>query len=146
LRARPSEQTFCADVPVSRHTPTREPMIALVDDDNAVLEATASLLRSLGYTVQTFETGRAFLDWGGLNTTSCLIADVMMPGIDGYELQRRLVTRGCRFPIIFLTAVTEPSARTRLLESGAHSVLAKPCSQQHLVDCIESAIDHRGPL
>jgi CheY-like chemotaxis protein len=119
-------------------------LIALVDDDDTVLEATASLLRSLGYTVRTFQSGRAFLGWTGLSQTTCLIADVMMPEIDGYELLRRLVTRGRRFPVIFLTAVTEPSARRRLLDNGAHSVLAKPCSQQTLIDCIESAIDHHA--
>lgn len=68
----------------------------------------------------------------------------MMPEIDGYELQRRLATRGFHFPVIFLTAITDAPARMRLLESGAHSVLAKPCSQQSLIDCIESAIEHRS--
>jgi FixJ family two-component response regulator len=119
-------------------------MISLVDDDDGVREATASLLRSLGYEVQTFASGRAFLDGGHLNDTNCLIADVMMPEIDGYELQRLLAISGCRFPIIFLTAVTETSVRARLLNSGAHCVLAKPCSQQNLVDCIKSAIHHGG--
>jgi FixJ family two-component response regulator len=119
-------------------------MISLVDDDDGVREATASLLRSLGYEVQTFASGRAFLDGSHLNETTCLIADVMMPEIDGYELQRLLAGNGCRFPIIFLTAVTEASARARLLNSGAHCVLVKPCSQQNLVDCIESAIHHDG--
>lgn len=129
----------------SETVPSSSPwtMIALVDDDDAVLEATASLLRSLGYTVQTFRSGSALLDWTGLNKTSCLVADVMMPEIDGYELQRRLATRGYRFPVIFLTAITEMSARMRLLDSGAHSVLTKPCSQQNLIDSIESAIEHR---
>lgn len=129
----------------SETVPSSSPwtMIALVDDDDAVLEATASLLRSLGYTVQTFRSGSALLDWTGLNKTSCLVADVMMPEIDGYELQRRLATRGHHFPVIFLTAITEMSARMRLLDSGAHSVLTKPCSQQNLIDSIESAIEHR---
>ncbi|HWV55733.1 response regulator transcription factor [Pseudorhodoplanes sp.] len=117
-------------------------MIALVDDDDAVLEATASLLRSLGYTVQAFRSGGTFLDWTGLDKTSCLIADVMMPEIDGYELQRRLVIRGYRFPIIFLTAITEASAQMRLMKHGAHCVLGKPCSQQTLVESIESAIHY----
>lgn len=117
-------------------------MISLVDDDDGVREATASLLRSLGYEVRTFESGRAFLDSAGLSNTRCLIADIMMPEMDGYELQRRLANSGCRFPVIFLTAISETSARMRLLDNGAHCVLAKPCSQQNLVDCIESAIDH----
>ena len=115
--------------------------ISLVDDDDGVREATATLLRSLGYEVHSFASSRAFLDWSGLNDTSCLLADVMMPEIDGFALQRLLVDMGCDFPIIFLTAITEQSARMRLIQNGAYSVLSKPCSQQNLVEWIESAID-----
>jgi FixJ family two-component response regulator len=137
-------QEECCGVLKSHSTCQLWMMISLVDDDDGVREATASLLRSLGYEVRTFESGRAFLDSAGLNKTSCLIADIMMPEMDGYELQRRLANCGCRFPIIFLTAIAETSARKRLLESGAHCVLAKPCSEQTLVDCVQSAINQRG--
>jgi FixJ family two-component response regulator len=116
-------------------------MISLIDDDDGVREATASLLRSLGYDVRSFDSGRAFLDWNGLDqSVCCAIVDVMMPEIDGLELSRRLVEAGHRFPVIFLTALTDPAAQARMREAGAHGVLAKPCSERHLVDCIESAI------
>ena len=119
-------------------------MISLIDDDDDVREATASLLRSLGYEVTTFASGRAFLAWSGLNDPTCVVADVMMPEIDGYELQRLLATSGYRFPVIFLTALTEVSAQARLVASGAHSVLTKPCSERALLDCIEAAMEHDG--
>jgi FixJ family two-component response regulator len=119
-------------------------MISLVDDDDEVRQTTASLLRSLGYKVQVFASGRALLDYDRLNDTACLITDVMMPEIDGHELQRLLAINGCRFPIIFLTAVMDMSARARLLNGGAHCVLIKPCSQQSLINYIESAIHHGG--
>jgi FixJ family two-component response regulator len=118
-------------------------MISLVDDDLAVLLANASLLRSLGYSVKTFESGRALLGWSGLADTHCVIADVMMPEIDGFELQRRLAQGGFRFPVIFLTAVSESAARERLMRGGACDVLSKPCPQQRLVDCLESALRQR---
>jgi FixJ family two-component response regulator len=116
-------------------------MITLVDDDPGVLEATAGLLRSLGYNVKTFESGQALLDWSGLaEEACCVITDVMMPEIDGFELQRRLVLQGHRFPIIFLTAITEHAARERLLRAGAYDVLSKPCQEQRLLDCLEAAL------
>jgi FixJ family two-component response regulator len=119
-------------------------MISLVDDDPAVLAAIAGLLRSLGYEVRTFNSGHALLDWSGLAETRCIITDVMMPEIDGFELQRRLTLAGFRFPVIFLTAVSERAARERLIRGGAYDVLSKPCSEQRLVDCIAAALEQRS--
>lgn len=117
-------------------------MISLVDDDPGVLEANAGLLRSLGYDVITFKSGRELLEWSGLEMASCVIADLMMPDIDGFELQRRLTLQGFRFPVIFLTAVSETPAKERLLRAGAYDVLSKPCPEQRLLDCLEAAL-HR---
>ena len=116
-------------------------MITLVDDDPGVLEANAGLLRSLGYVVKTFNSARALLEWSGLADACCVITDVMMPEIDGFELQRRLALQGHHFPIIFLTAVTEDAARARLLHAGAYDVLSKPCSEQRLVTCLQTALE-----
>jgi FixJ family two-component response regulator len=117
-------------------------MISLVDDDPGVLEATAGLLRSLGYDVKSFESGRDLLDWSGLAETCCVISDVMMPEIDGFELQRRLVLLDFRSPVIFLTAMPEQAARERLLRAGAYDVLLKPCPEQRLVTCLQAALEH----
>jgi FixJ family two-component response regulator len=117
-------------------------MISLVDDDPGVREATARLLRSLGYDVKTFESGQALLDWSGLSETCCVIADVVMPEIDGFELQRRLARQGFQFPIIFVTAIAEDAARERLMRGGAYDVLSKPCPEKRLMECLESALEH----
>lgn len=116
-------------------------MISLVDDETEVLEATAGLLRSLGYVVKTFASGYELLGSNDIVETECVIADVMMPGIDGFELQRRIALSGFRFPIIFLTAVSGTLARERLMSGGAFDVLSKPCSQQQLVNSLEAALD-----
>ena len=116
-------------------------MITLVDDDDGVREATANLLRSLGYKVRTFESGRALLGWSGLNQISCVITDIMMPEIDGFELHRRLVRGGYRFPIIILTALTDAVAEARMKECQVHCILTKPCSERNLLDCVRSALD-----
>jgi FixJ family two-component response regulator len=120
-------------------------MISLIDDDEGVREGTASLLRSLGYDVRTFESARDFLEWSasGLDAISCIITDVMMPEIDGFELYRRLSGAGHRLPIIFLTALTDTASTTRMKECGAHGILIKPCSERNLIDCVRSAIEMR---
>lgn len=115
-------------------------MISLVDDEADVLEATATLLRSLGYVVRTFASGHEFLGSNDLDDTECVIADVMMPGIDGFELQRRIVSRGLQFPIIFLTAISGALTKDSLMSGGAFDVLSKPCSQQQLIDSLEAAL------
>lgn len=104
-------------------------MISLVDDDPDTLNATASLIRSLGYEVMTFESGRIFLDWNGLPETWCVITDLVMPEIDGIELQRLLKLKGFRMPIIILTATTDDAVRRRLMLDGAHEILTKPCTE-----------------
>ena len=118
-------------------------MISLVDDDPGVLQATAGLLRSLGYNVMTFESGRQLLEWSGLAATRCVIADLSMPEMDGFELQRRLALQGFQFPVIFLTAITETAARERLMRAGAWDVISKPCPEQRLIDCLEAALHRR---
>lgn len=122
-------------------------MISLVDDDEGVREATANLLRSLGYEVRTFESGRDLLGWNGLDDVSCVITDIMMPEIDGFELHRRLMLGGYHFPIIFLTALTDAVSESRMKECQAHCILTKPCSEGNLLDCVRSAIDreHSAP-
>jgi FixJ family two-component response regulator len=117
-------------------------MISLVDDDQGVLHATAGLLRSLDYVVMTFESGPKLLEWSGLPTTDCVIADLWMPEMDGFELQRQLALQGFRFPVIFLTSITETTARERLMRAGAYDVLSKPCPEKRLVECLEGALLH----
>jgi FixJ family two-component response regulator len=116
-------------------------LISLIDDDDGVREGTANLLRSLGYDVRTFQSAQDFLDWLGLDdTVSCVITDIMMPGIDGFDLYRRLVVGGHRFPIIFMTALANPGDQARMKECRVHSILTKPCSERSLMDCVESAL------
>src|ERR1700737_4522401 len=75
-------------------------MISIVDDDESIRAATKTLLRSVGYDVETFASAELFLDSGALRKTECLILDIRMPGIDGLELQRRLNAAESPVPII----------------------------------------------
>jgi FixJ family two-component response regulator len=64
-----------------------------------------------------------------------------MPEIDGFELHRRLVLGGYHFPIIFLTALPDAVAESRMRECQVHCILTKPYSEKDLLDCVRSALD-----
>ena len=109
-------------------------MIAIVDDDEAVCQATGSLLRSLGYRVATFLTAEEFLNSGQLREISCLITDVQMPGMSGIELQARLKAEGHPFPVIVITAFPD-DAYVIAPFSKAH-LLPDQAVQPRDVDCL----------
>ena len=115
-------------------------MISIVDDDESVREATKGLVRSLGYVAATFASSEEFLNSDRVNDTSCLISDVQMPGLNGLELQSRLIAMGRRIPIIFVTAFPHEQARLRALKAGAVGFLSKPFSDDNLIHCLDRAI------
>lgn len=116
------------------------PLISIVDDDDASREAVAVLLYSLGFEVETFASPADFLAWPRLRHTSCLIADVHMPGMTGVELQRRLVALGHAVPTILITAYPDDAVRARAIADGAIAYLAKPCSDAVLLDLVRAAL------
>jgi CheY-like chemotaxis protein len=95
--------------------PKKTPLISIVDDDESVRETTKVLMRSLGYVADAFASAEEFLESGHVYDYSCLISDMQMPGMNGIELQNRLIAQGYRLPIIFITAYPEPKLRTRAL-------------------------------
>jgi FixJ family two-component response regulator len=116
------------------------PVIAVVDDDESFRQATTNFLRSLGYAVLSFASAEAFLKSEGLHDTRCLISDVQMPGMNGIELQDKLIVHGSRVPIIFVTAFPEMRARAKALAAGAIGFLAKPFSDEELIMCLNKAL------
>ena len=120
------------------------PVIAIVDDNDPFSHATASFIRSLGYAVLQFASAEAFLKSNRLDDTDCLISDVQMPGMNGIELQGKLIAQGYHFPIIFVTAFPEMKARAQALASGAIGFLAKPFSDEILISCLNKALRARS--
>ena len=121
------------------------PVISIVDDDESVREATKGLVRSLGYTAVTFGSAEEFLSSERMPETSCIIADVQMPGVSGVEMQDRLIAEGHRLPVIFITAFPEDRVRERALEAGAIGYLSKPFNEEHLIGCLDKALGNRAP-
>jgi FixJ family two-component response regulator len=117
-------------------------VISIIDDDASVRVATYRLVRSLGYIAHTFASADEFLRSSQSNDTSCVIADVHMPGMSGIELQNLLKTQGHRLPIIFITAFPEESVRA--LEAGAACFLSKPFDAQILIKHLDAAVKGHG--
>jgi len=120
-------------------------MISIIDDDDAVREATKGLVRSLGYRVSTFSSAEEFLQSDRVNDTSCLITDLHMPGLSGIELQNRLIADGHSMPIIFITAFPDDGVRTRAMKAGAICFMSKPFSDDHLIGCLDRALKAFAP-
>jgi len=114
--------------------------ISIVDDDESVREALKSLLKSAGFEAEAFASAEEFLNSGHLPGAACLILDVRMPGMNGVELQERLISSHNGVPIIFISAHAEEEARARALESGAVDFLQKPFSDEALLNAIHAAI------
>lgn len=121
------------------------PVIAIVDDDEAVRLATASLLRSFGYQTCVFASASDFLGAGMDRKAACLITDVRMPGMDGVELQRVLNSRNCPIPVLFMTAYCNDALRQRVLAAGAVCMLEKPFDSGIIVQHIQEALKSGAP-
>jgi FixJ family two-component response regulator len=119
----------------------RRSLVSVVDDDESLRESLPDLVREFGYSARAFSSAEAFLASDYVDQTRCLILDVSMPpGMSGPDLQRELSRRGREIPIIFITASTDKTVRTRLLEQGAAECLFKPFSDTALLEAVNSAL------
>jgi FixJ family two-component response regulator len=121
-----------------QHIKTR--LVSIVDDDWSLVEATVSLLQSLGYSVKGFRSAEDFLESRQLLETDCLILDILMPSMGGFELQRRLAARNYQIPIIFVTSYDSEDAQIQAARAGAVGFLYKPFSQESLFRAVRSAL------
>ena len=119
------------------------PIISVIDDDASVRTATARLLGSMGFSAQAFASAQEFLLSPRLRETSCLIADVEMPGMSGIELQDYLIAQGHETPIIFITAYPQDRIREQVMRAGAIDFLSKPFDEPRLLECVKRALTKR---
>ena len=115
-------------------------IVMIVDDDESIRRAARRLIKSYGFPVETFASAEDFLSSGRLHETACLVLDVQMPGLNGLELQSRLITDGHQVPIIFITAFNEENARAQALKAGALGYLVKPFEEADLLTAINVAL------
>ena len=114
------------------------PVIAIVDDDASVRRSLHRLVKAAGYPVETFASAREFLEWFPRNRAACLVLDVHMNELSGFDLQERLAV-----PVIFITAHDDATTRERIEKSGAAGHLQKPFDEQAVLDAIRRAVSAR---
>jgi FixJ family two-component response regulator len=127
--------------PVSNPKPT----VFLVDEDVVVREALGSLIRSVGLGVTLFASAQEFLSADRPDTVACLVLDIRMPGLSGFDCQRRVAEAGLSIPIVFMTGHADIPMSVRAMKSGAVDFLTKPFPDQDLLDAVQQALerDHR---
>jgi FixJ family two-component response regulator len=120
----------------------RERVVVVVDDEKSIREAAESLLKSAGYRAESFASAEDLLSAGRVHACDCLVLDLVLPGMNGLQLQQRLRKLGVRVPIIFITATADIQGRQRkqALRSGAVAFLHKPFAGQDLLDAVQAAI------
>jgi FixJ family two-component response regulator len=115
-------------------------LIAVVDDDEDVREATKGLMRSLGFAVEAFPSGEDFLRSSHFDRTACLVADINMPGMSGIELYHHISALNKSIPTILITAHPSDGNRKRALDAGVVRYLTKPFSEEELLSSISLAL------
>jgi FixJ family two-component response regulator len=115
--------------------------VAIVDDDDSLRSAIQDLLEAIGVRARTFASAEEFLNSGHHLQTTCLIADIRMPGMSGLELQTKLNLDGVRIPTIFITAHGDEKMRMQALRAGAVEFLSKPFNDEALIESVRAALE-----
>jgi FixJ family two-component response regulator len=118
-----------------------ESIVFIIDDDPLYRASTERLVRSVGFSVQSFQSARDFVGSRRPNLPSCLILDVRLPGLSGLDLQRELAEAGVHLPIIFVTGYGDIPMSVQAMKAGAVEFLTKPFRDQVLLDAIRQAIE-----
>jgi FixJ family two-component response regulator len=115
-------------------------LISIIDDDPSLQNALVRLVRSLGYAARGFASAEEFIESGAMRSCSCVVTDIQMPGMSGFDLKRLLDERGCLVPVIMITAHAEPELEKSALASGALCCLRKPIDPNALVECFAKVL------
>jgi FixJ family two-component response regulator len=121
-------------------TPPLPPIVFVVDDDESVREALASLVRSAGMRAEVFASAQAFLSRPPVDAPSCLVLDVRLQGDSGLDLQRRLAEMNTQIPVVFITGHGDVPTSVSAMKAGAVEFLLKPLADVDVLEAIDGAI------
>ena len=119
------------------------PLIAIVDDDQSIREALASLIEAFGFEAELFSSAEEFLSSFHLDHSDCLVLDIRMHGMSGLDLQSELAERNRYVPIIFLTAHGNKYQEKQALRAGAAAFLRKPFSAVQMLRILSSTLNRQ---
>lgn len=116
--------------------------IYIVDDEEDSRLLLALLLRPTGLRVETFGSAEEFLGLAAFARHGCIVLDLLLPGVNGLEAQRRLLARGCNLPLVFVSGFGDVSSASQALKAGAFDFLEKPVHGQQLVETLQAALSY----
>jgi FixJ family two-component response regulator len=128
-------------MPLATRHSTLGPTVFVIDDDASIRKSLSRLLRSAGYTTETFASAEEFLGRDHFNGIGCLLLDVQMPGLSGIDLQKELNKADYYMPIIFITGHGDIPMSVEAMKKGAVDFLTKPFDDKELLQAIEKAIE-----
>ena len=119
---------------------SKEHLVAVIDDDEPFRMALVDSLGSLGYEARGFASAEEFVanDWK--SRCDCVITDIHMPGVSGFDLKRLLTLQDCNVPVIMITARADPGLEARAAAAGVVCLLRKPFKSTALIDCLDRAL------
>jgi FixJ family two-component response regulator len=120
----------------------RTPIVFVVDDDVSVRESLELLICNAGWQPETFESAQEFLCRERVLVPSCLVLDIALPGVDGFDLQKRLAADRKDMPIIFVTDHGDVAMTVQAMKAGAFDFLIKPFCDDALLSAVRQAIEH----
>jgi len=119
---------------------SRETLIAVIDDDDSFRVALVEALASLGYGARGFASAEHFFAGDGTGPYDCIITDVHMPGMSGFDLKRWLLAHDAGVPVIMITADAEPELEAKAAAAGAVCLLRKPFQAEAVTDRLERVL------
>ena len=117
------------------------PIVFIVDDDVSVRESLELLIQNEGWKPQTFASAQEFLDRPRVFVPNCLVLDVYLPGLNGLELQKRVVVERTDTPIIFITGYGDVPKTVQAMKAGAVEFLTKPFNDKTLLSAVGEALE-----
>src|SRR5262245_50355684 len=119
---------------------TAQACVSVVDDDALVLKSVGRLLQAVGYSVRTFSSGQAFLEYRGDGAPGCIVIDLSMPGLSGLELQQALAKKADARPVVFISGHGDVPATVKAMKAGAVDFLTKPFDDKQLISAVNAAV------
>ena len=120
---------------------TAKTMVAVVENDSTVCEAIARLLRAAGFRAETFFSGESFLSSETRQNAACLVLDIHLAGMSGFDVEEHLATAGSRVPVIFITADETSEVRERAKGTHCSALLYKPVEAEKLIPMVRLAVE-----
>lgn len=118
-----------------------DPTVFVIDDDPLTLGALSSLFRSVGLGVKAFASATELLEYPLPAVTSCVVSDIRLPRLSGFDLQVELGRLGINMPIIFITGHGDVPMSVKAMKAGAFDFLTKPFREQDMLDTVAKALE-----